>query len=58
MSEAMAIKTVEQTIESEASPDEVWQAISTAEELQRWFPLTAEIVLGVGGTVTIAGVPM
>ncbi len=57
MSETMATKTVEQAIEIEASPDEVWQAISTAEELQRWFPLTAEIVPGVGGTVTIAWGP-
>ncbi len=45
MSETMATKTVEQTIEIEASPDEVWQAISTAEEGGRLQPRCLVVAL-------------
>jgi uncharacterized protein YndB with AHSA1/START domain len=46
-------KSIDLTIEIDAPPEAVWEAISKAEELQRWFPLNAEIEPGVGGTVTI-----
>lgn len=35
----------------------MWRAISDAEELQRWFPLSAEVEPGEGGTVTLAWGP-
>jgi uncharacterized protein YndB with AHSA1/START domain len=46
-------KSIDLTIEIDAPPDAVWEAISSAEQLQRWFPLNAEIEPGEGGTVTI-----
>ncbi len=57
MPETVRTKNVDLSIEIDASPEEVWHAISDAEELQRWFPLTAEIEPGVGGTVTISWGP-
>ncbi|MGD8330995.1 MAG: SRPBCC domain-containing protein [Acidobacteriota bacterium] len=53
MSDVPKTKTVDLTIEIDAPPEAVWQAIANAEELARWFPLNAEIEPGVGGTVTI-----
>jgi uncharacterized protein YndB with AHSA1/START domain len=53
MSENDATKKIDLTIEIDAPPEAVWEAISSAEELQRWFPLNAEIEPGEGGTVTI-----
>lgn len=50
-------KDVDLSIEIEASPEAVWRAISEGEELARWFPPEAEVVPGVGGTVTIAWGP-
>lgn len=46
-------KSIDLTIEIDAPPEAVWEAISNADELERWFPLNAEIEPGVGGTVTI-----
>lgn len=53
MSERPKTKSIDLSIEIDAPADTVWEAISSAEELQRWFPLNAEIEPGVGGTVTI-----
>lgn len=35
-----------------ARPEEVWEALTQASELTRWFPLQAEVTPGVGGSVT------
>jgi uncharacterized protein YndB with AHSA1/START domain len=53
MSDAPKTQDIELTVEIDAPAEAVWQAISNAEELARWFPLNAEIEPGVGGTVTI-----
>jgi len=53
MSDTPKTKSIDLTIEIDAPAEAVWQAISNAEELARWFPLNAEIEPGVGGTVTI-----
>ena len=53
MSRERKTKRIDLTIEIDAPPEAVWQAISNAEELQSWFPLNAEIEPGEGGTVTI-----
>lgn len=50
-------KAVDVSITIEAPPEAVWRAISDAEELQRWFPLSAAIEPGAGGTVTLAWGP-
>jgi len=44
-------RTYEQTIRVSASPEEVWEAIATAEGLVRWFPLEASVTPGVGGVL-------
>jgi len=54
---AARTKDIDLSIEIDASPEAVWRAISDGEELGRWFPLEAEVVPGVGGTVTVAWGP-
>ena len=54
---AARTKDIDLSIEIDASPEAVWRAISDGEELARWFPLDAEVVPGVGGTVTVAWGP-
>jgi uncharacterized protein YndB with AHSA1/START domain len=39
------------SIDLAASPEEVWNALTDARHLERWFPLTAEVRPGVGGEV-------
>lgn len=41
----------EHELEIDASPEEVWKAITQAEELIRWFPLQAEVEPGKGGSM-------
>jgi uncharacterized protein YndB with AHSA1/START domain len=41
----------EHTLDIEATPDEVWRALTEAGELTRWFPLQAEVKPGPGGSV-------
>ena len=53
MTDRPGSKKIDLSIEIDAPPEAVWRAISTGEELRRWFPLNAEIEPGVGGTVTI-----
>lgn len=36
----------------DASPEQVWQALTDARELTRWFPVDAKVDPGVGGSVT------
>jgi uncharacterized protein YndB with AHSA1/START domain len=39
------------SLDLDASTDEVWRALTEAEELMRWFPTTARVVPGKGGTM-------
>ena len=50
-------KSIEKEIEIDASPEEVWQAISTSEGLTRWFPLEATVEPGPGGSVSLSWGP-
>jgi uncharacterized protein YndB with AHSA1/START domain len=40
-----------------ATPDDVWEALTTDEGLRRWFPLDAKVEPGVGGTVWLSWGP-
>ena len=42
------------TIEIAVSPDAVWQAITSPDEITRWFASHAEVVSGAGGTWMIS----
>lgn len=44
-------------IEIDAAPEEVWDAITDAEELARWFPLEAAAEPGAGGSLTYSWGP-
>lgn len=46
---------LERTIQ--ASPDEVWDALTTVEGLERWFPLEAKVEPGVGGSIWLSWGP-
>jgi len=50
-------KSIEKEVEIDASPAEVWQAISTSEGLTRWFPLEATVEPGPNGSVTLSWGP-
>jgi uncharacterized protein YndB with AHSA1/START domain len=39
------------SLDLEATPDEVWRALTEAEELVRWFSTAARVTPGVGGTM-------
>ncbi|MGH7469218.1 MAG: SRPBCC family protein [Longimicrobiales bacterium] len=52
-SETRVVKDVEREVEIAASPDAVWQALTDAHELTRWFPMDARVVPGVGGSITM-----
>jgi len=45
-------KTIDLSIEIDATPEQVWEAISQAEGLKRWFPLDAGVTPGEGGSMT------
>ncbi len=36
----------------DATPEQVWKAITEARELENWFPMNAETELGMGGSIT------
>lgn len=42
-------RAFDMALDIEASPDEVWRALTEAEELVRWFPLEAHVTPGPGG---------
>ena len=46
-------RTLEIELDLEATPEDVWRALTEAEELVRWFPLQAESMSGVGGKISI-----
>jgi len=44
-------RAFDMTVELNAPRDLVWQAISSDRELERWFPVSAKVEPGVGGSV-------
>jgi uncharacterized protein YndB with AHSA1/START domain len=44
-------RAAEGQVEVEATPERVWQALTDARELVRWFPLDARVEPGEGGSV-------
>jgi uncharacterized protein YndB with AHSA1/START domain len=45
-------RTLDIELDLEASPEDVWRALTEAEELVRWFPLQADSIPGVGGKIS------
>lgn len=50
-------RTIEVERELAATPDEVWEALTTSGGLQRWFPLEARVVAGESGSVWLSWGP-
>jgi uncharacterized protein YndB with AHSA1/START domain len=44
-------RTFSMSIDIDATPEEVWRALTDAGELVRWFPLQARVTPGKGGTI-------
>lgn len=55
MSDERRSVELEQTID--ATPEEVWEALTTASGLERWFPLRAKVDPGLDGTVWLSWGP-
>jgi uncharacterized protein YndB with AHSA1/START domain len=47
----MAERRFEMSIDLNATPEDVWRALTDAGELMRWFPLQARVTPGKGGSV-------
>lgn len=50
-------RSLEVEREVTATPDEVWEALTTSEGLRRWFPLDARVVAGAAGSVWLSWGP-
>jgi uncharacterized protein YndB with AHSA1/START domain len=44
-------RAFEMSLDLDATPDDVWRALTEAEELVRWLPLDAQVTPGEGGTM-------
>src|SRR5687768_3774184 len=44
-------RTVRGEVEIDAPVERVWQALTVADELMRWFPLDARVEPGAGGSI-------
>ena len=44
-------RAFDMALEIEASPEDVWKALTDAGELARWFPLSASVTPGAGGSM-------
>jgi uncharacterized protein YndB with AHSA1/START domain len=51
------IKRLKKEIEIAASPAAVWKALTDAEELSRWFPLSARVTPGAEGSIFLSWGP-
>jgi uncharacterized protein YndB with AHSA1/START domain len=49
-----ATRSAEGEIEVDATPERVWQALTDAKELVRWFPLDAKVEPGPGGSMYLS----
>jgi uncharacterized protein YndB with AHSA1/START domain len=47
----IAARSFSMSIDINATPDEVWRALTDAAELVRWFPLQARVIPGEGGSM-------
>lgn len=47
----MSDRRIEQSVTIKATPEEVWHALTDAAELARWFPLSARVEPGPGGSI-------
>ncbi|MFQ5718792.1 MAG: SRPBCC domain-containing protein [Acidobacteriota bacterium] len=47
-------RTIEVKLDIEATPEQVWKALTDAEELARWFPLEAGVEPGAGGKIVLS----
>lgn len=47
-------RSVEAELALDAPVEAVWKALTEAQELERWFPPTARVEAGVGGTIELA----
>ncbi|MCH7563831.1 MAG: SRPBCC domain-containing protein [Gemmatimonadetes bacterium] len=47
-------RTIEIEVEVDASPEDVWEAISEAEGIRRWFAPEARVTAGVGGSIWLS----
>jgi len=50
-------RTVDLTIDIDATLEEVWQALTTGEGIARWFAPYAAVTPGVGGSVSVGWDP-
>jgi uncharacterized protein YndB with AHSA1/START domain len=50
-------QAITRQVEIEASPEAVWEALTTKEGLESWFPLEAAVEPGVGGSITLSWGP-
>ena len=50
-------RTIDLTIDIDATLEEVWQALTTGEGIARWFAPHATVVPGEGGTVSVGWDP-
>ena len=48
---------IEKEITLDASPEEVWKALTEGEQLKNWFPLEARVTPGVGGKMFLSWGP-
>jgi len=44
-------RTIDKTLQIDVPADVVWEALTDATELQRWFPMYAEVSPGEGGKI-------
>jgi len=51
------LKRLKKEIEVAASPAAVWKALTDAEELSRWFPLSARVTPGADGSIFLSWGP-
>lgn len=47
-------RKIEMEVELDATPEQVWKALTDGEELKRWFPLEARVTPGVGGAIFLS----
>ena len=52
-SDASVVRDVEREVEIAAPVEAVWQALTDARELTRWFPMEAQVTPGAGGKITM-----
>lgn len=57
MSSEAGTKRFEYELAIDARPEDVWRAISDGDELQRWFPISARMKPGLGGSVFLSWGP-